>query len=148
MENTRTTVRLLLMKAFQYSDPELTAMFQELYIKCPSLFDTMLPRSEIESLNNKAAENLHYSADEDDDEVLLQADNKHTRPSAIGCIEPGYIRRELGFPVSPKDLTNPSNTAFADELSAAYDRDYTKPYVMHFGKVPLAWCKKLSFFDP
>jgi hypothetical protein len=48
--NFQQTARLLLLDTFASSDPELTALFRELSTQCPSLFQTMLPRSEYTSL--------------------------------------------------------------------------------------------------
>jgi hypothetical protein len=38
------------MNAFKDNEPELTMLVQELYQQCPTLFETLLPRSEQESL--------------------------------------------------------------------------------------------------
>ena len=112
-------------------------MVQELYDRAPALFEPVLPRSEIESLN----------IDPEEDEILLQSDQAHLRATALGCIQSSYVRNQLGFPVTTKDMENKSNAAFVAQFAAAYSRDYAKPNVVHFGKVPLQWSKKLSYYD-
>jgi len=94
-----------------------------------------LPKSEINSLNEQI--------DEDHDEIDLAADPLHSRPRAIGCILPKYVRHQLGFPVSQKEM----DTAFSIDFTEVYKRDYGSPNVLHFGKKPLQWCKKLVFTD-
>ena len=126
-ENGRLTLRLLLNNAFSATDPELTTLIQNLYNFCPLLFQSLLPRSEIDRLNEPV--------DEDEDEVELAR--------AIGCIEPKYVRLKLGFPVIPKEM----DITFSKDLTEAYKRDYGSPNVLHFGKKPLQWCKKLVFTD-
>jgi hypothetical protein len=138
-ENERLTLRLLLNNAFSATDPELTALIQNLYNFCPLLFQSLLPRSEIDRLNEQVDEEV----DEDEDEVELAADPLHSRLRVIGCIEPKYVRLKLGFPVIPKEM----DTAFSKDLTEAYKRDYGSPNVLHFGKKPLQWCKKLVFTD-
>jgi len=104
-ENERLTLRLLLNNAFSATDPELTTLIQNLYNFCPLLFQSLLPRSEIDRLNE--------SVDEDEDEVELAADPLHSRLRAIGCIEPKYVRLKLGFPVIPKEM----DIAFSKDLT-------------------------------
>ena len=103
-ENVQLTVRLLLMNAFEHSDPELTKLFLELYSECPSLFKMWLPRSEVESLVP------------DDEEVLIRGDETHLRPIAIGCIQPQYVRGVLKLPCREKDM----DAAFETDLRIAY----------------------------
>jgi hypothetical protein len=134
-ENERLTLRLLINNAFRATDPELTVLIQSLYNFCPLLFQNLLPKSEINSLNEQI--------DEDHDEIDLAADPLHSRPRAIGCILPKYVRHQLGFPVSQKEM----DTAFSIDFTEVYKRDYGSPNVLHFGKKPLQWCKKLVFTD-
>lgn len=139
-ENERLTLRLLLNNAFSATDPELTALIQSLYNFCPLLFKSLLPRSEIDSLNELVAEEVDK---DDEDEIELAADPLHSGLRAIGCIQPKYVRLQLGFPVIPKEM----DTAFSKDLTEVYKRDYGSPDVLHFGKKPLQWCKKLVFTD-
>jgi hypothetical protein len=134
-ENQQLTLRLLVNNAFSVTDPELTVLIQSLFNDCPLLFQSLLSRSEINSLNEQI--------DEDEDEIDLTADPLHSRPRAIGCIRPKHVRLQLGFPVSPKEM----DAAFSMDFTEAYRRDYGSPNVLHFGKTPLQWCKKLVFTD-
>jgi hypothetical protein len=80
-ENKRLTLGLLLNNAFSATDPELTALIQGLYNFWPLLFQNLLPRSEIDSLNEQADEKV----DKDDgDEIELVADPLHSGLRAIG----------------------------------------------------------------
>jgi hypothetical protein len=93
-ENQQLTLRLLMNNAFRATDPELTAIVQSLSNVCPLLFQSLLSRSEMDSLNEQT--------DEDEDEIDLTADPLHSQPRAIGCIRPKHVRLQLGFPVSHK----------------------------------------------
>jgi len=75
-ENQQLTLRLLMNNAFSATDPELTAIVQSLLNVCPLLFQSLLSRSEMDSLNEQI--------DEDEDEIDLTADPLHSRPRAIG----------------------------------------------------------------
>ena len=126
------------MNGFKHSDPELTKSVQGLYRDCPLLFQSLLPRSEFEVLAVSDPDAL-----EDETSVVLKADNEHLRPSAIGCLQQKYAREVLAFPVREKQM----DAIFKTELTRAFDRDYSSPNVLHFGKIPLQWTKKLSFTD-
>lgn len=79
-ENMRLTLRLILANAFNHDEPQLTAFMNDLYTQCPTLFSTMLPKSE----HTFGEEN--YEADEDDD-VQVVPDAQHIQPTVIGCIK-------------------------------------------------------------
>jgi hypothetical protein len=60
------------------------------------LFESLMPRSEIEALAAAGvAANLVY--DDEDSAVELQADSIHLRPPAIGYMPIGHVRSILGF---------------------------------------------------
>jgi hypothetical protein len=133
-ENQQLTLRLLMNNAFSATDPELTAIVQSLSNVCPLLFQSLLSRSEMDSLNEQI---------DDEDEIDLTADPLHSQPRAIGCIRPKHVRLQLGFPVSQKEM----DATFSMDFTEVYRRDYGSPNVLHFGKTPLQWCKKLVFTD-
>lgn len=45
-ENLQQTVRFILANAFVVSDPALTKLFHDIFAAAPTLFDTIIPRSE------------------------------------------------------------------------------------------------------
>ena len=137
------TVRLIIMNAYKQSDPELTDLIQRLYRSCPLLFESLMPRSEIEDLAAAAAAADVDEADEDEPSVELQADDSHLRPSAIGCLPARHVRQVLGFPLRSSQMI----AAFKELLTRAYDVYYSSPAILHFGKVNLQWVKKISFTD-
>ena len=126
------TLRLLMNNAFSATDR--TAIIQSLFNVCPLLFQSLLSRSEIDSLNEQI---------DDEGEIDLTADPLHSQPRAIGCIRPKHVRLQLGFPVSQKEM----DATFSMDFTEVYRRDYGSPNVLHFGKTPLQWCKKLVFTD-
>ena len=136
------TLRLLIMNGFKHSDPELTKFIQAIYKDNPLLFQNMMPNSEIESLAaDDASKNEAELENDDEQSVLPEADDVHLRPSAIGCIPVQHVRTILGFPLRQLQMEKDFTAAF----SKSYSRDYNKPHVDHFGKVPLQWSKKVSF---
>ena len=133
-ENLQMTVRLLLMNAFDDTDPKLTRIFAELYDLCPELFEHLLPRSEIDNLG------VVFDIDE---EVSLRGDDDHLRPVVIGCVKSNYVRKTLRFPIVQSQM----DAAFENAFRMCYDQHYGLKYITHFGKVPLQWCRKLAFYD-
>ena len=122
-ENQQITLRLLLNNEFRSTDPELTDLVLGLYQDCPLVFENLLPRSEIKSLNEE------YS----DDAVDLVDDVDHVQPRAVGRLTSKCIRSKLGFPVLVKEF----DTAFSMNFTEVYSRDYSSPDVLQFGKNPL-----------
>ena len=136
------------MNAFQQTDPELTHLIQDLYKDSPFLFQGLLPRSEVESLQcaTTAVDNNEDSSSGEGfslDKAELTADTEHIRPAAIGCFRPQFVRSQLKWPLREIEMDAIFKNAFAE----AYRRDYATPMIIHFGKVPLQWCKKLAFTD-
>jgi len=136
-ENFRQTLRLLLLGAFSDSEPQMTTFIQELQQTCPTLFKTLLPRSELES---------RIIDDEDDDSsISIVADEYHKRPIVIGRLQPKFVRDTLGLPTrGSNNLLQPFRTA----LRRAYEMDYNMPNMREFGRGTFQWCKKISFHDP
>ena len=64
-ENLQQTVRLILSNAFADRDPGLTKLLQRMHLKIPSLFESLLPKSELETV---ATANIELEAD---DEVFV-----------------------------------------------------------------------------
>ena len=116
--------------AFKHSDPDLTKVFNELYKECPSLFQQILPRSEV----------ADYASllDDDDDEDLGQLDLTSTlaagsfqdRPAAIACIPPKYAKETLGLPIRPTQMSD----SFQKMYTNAFEAGYSKKFVTEFGK--------------
>jgi hypothetical protein len=132
-ESFRQTLRLLLLGAYTEEEPDTTAIVQELSRSCPSLFETLLPRSEIES-----------QILEDDDESLAVLDDEwHKRVKVTGRLQPTYVRNVLHLPSRASKIPQPLRLA----LTQAFHNDFEMPNERIFGSGPLQWCKKVSFFD-
>lgn len=92
----------------------------DLYAQCPSLFSTMLPKSETFS-----------EADEennDDDDAQVMPDLQHIQPTVLGCIQGKYCRDTLGLPIRNIHMT----AIFAKALAEAYGHDYSMPNIISF----------------
>lgn len=77
-ENLRQTLRLVLANGFK-EDEVATQLVKDIHKACPSLFATILPRSEQTSLE---------PIDDDNNELEgIVGDSGHISPSAIGCIQ-------------------------------------------------------------
>jgi hypothetical protein len=122
------------MNAFQYTDPELTALFADLYIDTPSLFNTFLPRSEVEQLREE---------NEDDNSLMLGTVTTHIRSTAIGCIQPKYAKDVLALPMREKEMSD----TFRKQLRGAYANDYGMSNIYAFGKSAIQWFNKFAFND-
>jgi hypothetical protein len=138
-ENISQTCRLLLLDAFKADEPKLTAMFHEIHHHCPSLFDTILPRSELEDFRELR------EAEKDVSEVSIEPDDGHKRPSAIGAIEAQTISLTYGFPTR---MSKQVPEDFRDALRTAFELDYNMKFIVSFENHAIHWCTKLAFYDP
>lgn len=138
-ENLQQTIRLLLLNAFQHTDPELTESFAGLRDKCPALFASILPCAEQEQLAINAA----VPVEEDEEECGLLSDDAHLRATAINRIQARYARVTLKLPLRSAHMT----TKFRQQLRHAYIVEYGLPHIYEFGTSAIRWCKKLSFYD-
>jgi hypothetical protein len=134
-ENMQQTVRILLNNGMQDTDAELSAVFQELQEQCPTLFDTLLPRSE-QNVDRPVI---------DEEEVQFISSNMHRRPTATGYIPSSFIRTTLKLPVRISDLDK--NEHFSSLLTTAYMDSYKHKNVEEFGSKWLSWFKKVGFTD-
>ena len=104
-ENVRFIVRMLLMNAFSNPEPQLTQMIQQLYRDIPSLFESLIPQSEQESLITTATDKVDEGDEADLDEGALLSTNdpaaqiNHIRPTVIGCLQPKHCKKVLHLPV-------------------------------------------------
>lgn len=132
-ESLQQTARLILLEAYRSSEPELTATFKDLYDTCPTLFESLLPRSEQLELEDEESKTLRS----------ILEDTHHVKPTAISRLKPTYCRDELGLPIRSSTLT----AEFKHYLQQAYADDYNLPNIVHLGNKALVWCKKLAFMD-
>jgi len=135
-ENFRQTVRLVLANSFRSEEnAAITRILQELNKNCPSLFASILPRSEQTAYKP--------DGDDDEDEMDIQPDNLHLRPLAIGSIPAKYCKETLNVPTRSSKLSD----EFKSALAKAYAEDYHRPNIVGFSKKVLLWSKKFSFTD-
>jgi hypothetical protein len=137
-ENIRQTLRLLLTDSFA-DDAKITRVVKDIYSACPTLFSTLLPRSEQLSLDGSL-----IPENDDDDDQDVQADKRHGHPTVTGCIQTRHCKEVLGLPTHASHLT----TSLRSLLSKAYGRYYSMPNIITFSQGSFQWCKKLSFYDP
>jgi hypothetical protein len=123
----------------QDTDAEMSQLLQDIHKQCPILFDSVLPRSEHESLRSQLDSLI------DEDEVPLVASKRHLNATAIGCISSGYAQKALKLPVKISDLDK--DVKFARLLREAYASEYGLDNIYEFGKKWLLWVKKLAFTD-
>jgi hypothetical protein len=138
-ENLQQTVRILLNNGMRNTDAEMSDLLQYIHSQCPTLFESVLPRSEQESLRNQLESLV------EDDEVPLISTARHRNPAAIGCISTAFARRSLRLPVKSSDLDE--DFKFSEMLRKAYSSEYKLKNVYEFGKKWLLWVKKLAFTD-
>ena len=113
----------------------MTEFIQSVYRDNPLLFESILSRSEVDTLD------IDQDSDDLEPSVSIEADNNHRRPSAIGSLRVTYVQDILRFPVHQKHMDN----TFQKALSSAYSSDYGERNVLYFGRIPLQWVKKISF---
>jgi hypothetical protein len=145
-ENLRQSIRLILSNAFADEEPQLTALFLEMYADIPSLFDSLLPRSETEVYKSTNIElqdegeasfnNLCTKVEGDD------AEPNHIEPAVIGRIQAKYCKEKWDLPVRSSEM----KPEFQSRLGKAY-RDYGMKNIISFGVGGIQWVKKLAFDD-
>jgi len=118
------------------SDPELTELIQELFLDCPVLFQSILPRSEHMLVDGPGI-------NDDDDEAFVTEDDYHKLPSVTGCIQAKYCDAHA-MPTRGSRMAD----SFRHVLSQAYGRYYKMLDIVSFPNSTLQWCKKRTFTDP
>ena len=137
-ERFRQSIRLLLMDTWQVEEPHITTMIKDLYRICPNLFDTLLSKSDQESLRSSLIEQ-----DDEDDEIILQSDKRHKDVAATGRLRIKYCREVLQVPLRASDSL--MTTGFKSQLRKAFAEDYGVQNVMYFGVHPFQWCRRIGF---
>ena len=137
-ERLRQSIRLLLMNTWRADEPQITSVVKDLYRKCPTLFDTLLSRSEQESLRSSLIEH-----DNEDDEIVLQSDDTHKLVTATGRLRSKYCREVLQVPLRASDSL--MSTDLKSQLRSAFANDYSMHNVVYFGVNSFQWCKKIGF---
>ena len=130
-ENMRQTCRLILLNAFVGDESVLTQLFKELHQACPTLFESLLPRSE-------------QMIDEDESSQDILGDVNHERPAALVRIAAQHCKYVMQLPTWSSLLSQPQR----QQLGQAYTQDYKMSGIVHFGRRAIPWCKKFSFTDP
>jgi hypothetical protein len=144
-ENLQQTVRLILSNAFADRDPGLTKLLQRMHLKIPSLFESLLPKSELETV---ATANIELEADDevfvDETESRVKGDVEaiHTRPAVIGCLQSRFCKETLKLPMKSSDMS----PDFKSKLLLGY-RDYNMPNIVSFGAGTFQWSKKVAWTD-
>lgn len=106
-ESVRQTARLLLLGAYDKSDPEISRTFRELSVECPSLFDLLLPKSEQEAQGE---------ADETESSISIMEDIAHIRPYTFCRLQPLFCRDFLHLPIRSSFLKQDAFQAFSVNL--------------------------------
>ena len=106
---------------------------KDLYSTWPTLFESLLPRSEQLDLENRENQTFQW----------ILEDAHHVKPEVISQLKSSYCRDELGLPTRSLSLT----AKLKHYLRKAYAEDYGLLNIVHFGIKPLVWCKKLAFTD-
>lgn len=117
------------------SEPRLTEQISKIHMTCPTLLTDLLPYSELGTLEDNDGQN----------QMAIMGDTAHEKPLALTCLDRGYVRKELRWPLWPGELA--LNDPFSLLLQRAYETDYGEPNVVPPRRVALQWCQKLSFTD-
>ncbi|KAL9036395.1 MAG: hypothetical protein Q9180_004325 [Flavoplaca navasiana] len=135
-ENLRQSVRLLLLDAWP-DEEQVTAVMKDIYRKCPTLFESLVSKSEQDSLRSSLI------GIDDDDEITLQSDPLHQHVTATGRLKPKYCREVLKVPTRANDPL--TTIEFKTQLRRAFTQDYRQPNVIYLGPHGFQWCRKVGF---
>ena len=137
-ERLRQSIRLILIDTLKADEPQITAVVISLHRNCPTLFDTLLSRSDQQSLRSSLIE-----YDEEDDEIVLQSDEMHKHVIATGRLSTKYCQEILQVLVRASDSL--MTTLFKSQLESAFAKDCTILNVMYFGAYGFQSCKRIGF---
>jgi hypothetical protein len=140
MVNMQMTIRFLLRNSFRYSDKELTRQMSHLHDACPTLFDSVLARSDKRDM--VAEEEMGFEMD-----ISGSADGNHRRTTVIGRVSISGISHLINenddLPTKPKYMS----LRFKQALRQAYFDEYDTGEIYQFGNRSLQWANKLAFTD-
>lgn len=133
-ENLRQTLRLILANRFK-EDEVATQLVKDIYSRCPTLFATVLLRSEQTSAS--------IASDNEDDELdSIVSDSRYVNPTAVGGINTKFVR-SLGLPTRASYLS--SLLRFAVVLTVVYSRKYDILAIIMFSRL-FVQSKKVAFY--
>jgi hypothetical protein len=137
------TIRLILQNGFYHKDGELTALMNRLYNQCPTLFDSVLPRTDRQDMA-AIDDELENELD-----IISGVDSKHRRTTVIGAIPPATVDRTYHLlndnQSLPRRHDNMSEN-FKRALRGAYVQEYGFDEIYHFGnRRPLQYSNKFAF---
>jgi hypothetical protein len=141
--NMQITIRLILQNGFYHRDGELTALMNRLYNQCPTMFDSVLPRTDRQDMTAPDDE-LENELD-----VHSGADSNHRRATIIGAIPPTTINRTLHVINDNRSLPrrhDDMSEGFKRALREAYVQEYGLDEIYQFGR-RLQYSNKFAFTD-
>lgn len=140
-ESLQSTVRLILANGYAVSHPDLTYLLKSINQAVPTLFDTLMPRSEQQTFS----EDLEISGTLDDelDMPIYESIQRvqHLKIKAVGQLQDAHCKK-IGLPTRSSQM----NTNFHRRLISTYG-DYQLPRLFDFGNGRLRYCKQMSFTD-
>jgi len=142
--NMQITIRLILRNGFYHKDGELTVLMNRLYNQCPTMFDSVLPRTDRQDMTAPDDE-LENELD-----VHSGVDSKHRRATVIGAIPPATVNRTLHVLNDNRSLPRRHDNmseSFKRALRRAYVQEYGLDEIYHFGRWPLQYSNKFAFTD-
>jgi hypothetical protein len=137
-ERRRQTIHLILNGAYRLTNAELTACFQDVHKRCPSLLRYLTtPGTRLEQA-------LESGVDSQD----IQADHEHANPAAQIRVYPRSLKLLNDPLLSVRTLHNLHNKhLFLSLLRKAYEIDYSMPNIITFDQAVLFWVQRLKFTD-
>lgn len=114
------------MDAWKIEEPQITTLIKNLYRTCPSLFDTLLSKSDQDSLRSLLVEH-----DNENDKIVLQPNTRHKNITATGRLRTKYCKEVLKVLLCASDPL--TTTDFKSQLRNAFAQDYNMQNVMYFG---------------
>lgn len=85
-ESLRQTLRFILNNAYRHDKPTATTLIKTVSLYCPTLFYSILSKSEQINLNGSVVK------DNDKDKISVVADEQYYQPTITRCIKQLYVR--------------------------------------------------------
>ena len=128
------------MNAWENEESEITVLMRDLYLKCSTLFDTLLFRFEQNSMRSSltTAQN-----EEEKDQILFEIDENHKHVIAIGRLKSKYCKEVLRMSTRVSDFF--MTAIFKFQLRRVFVKDYNMANVVALEVQSFQWCKRIVF---
>ncbi|SMR62465.1 unnamed protein product [Zymoseptoria tritici ST99CH_1E4] len=132
------TTRFTLQNAFKDEEPVATQLVQDVNAACPTLLDSLLPRSEKKEAVDPTEENFGH------EKLGVMSTTNQIRVSASSKHAAKKVPADIALPTHGN---SPLPAWLRTSLTDAFLREYGRPNVTSFASRPIKWFARMSYYD-